>query len=764
MQTTPDLANSQRTTELVLPLDKEHAIGQSLPSGACRSHEYRFPIIVLDKLVRDSKIWIRTEVRPKIDQLNTISKHEVDLSGSLIPIDEIRVGIPSNAVDLTKGCYILILSNAEPGLLGMTASQKDSYLDGSLYLDGVQEQGDLTFYSYSHLSLQQLGDRALRVLPFFLKLIFLTLVFSLFGFSILVLVGENTSWDQGLAMFTSLICGMAVLVSSLVLFSIFKIPYRLITLIFCFVVIGIGLAIKYRIFHKEYLHRIEPTQISIGNAIKNRINRVCVADFWVLGLFLLALAVRVLQTAELSYPAWVDGLTHASLLRTIDLTGRISLDQDYQLGFHILSYLNRLMTGWNIPTAILLTGQWLSAITGLGLYWFIARILHRKDAAVIGAILFWFYSPFPQYVTNWSRFPFLLGLVISFSILIQSKTWIEGNNYRPFLFAICFFSLAVSHYASFVFVIIVLISWVLVMRDRFSRLFEQAKLIPYKSSSLILALVLIIPTIFMLVFRFVNMYGKGAISLILRENQRLAGELDSMYFLDLAVKHGGTIVILLGLLGGILLFIKSRHSFWAINGWIILMIGITGLQLVVWGGSFPSVTNFFIWLFIPLTALGGFGIAICREKFIVDLNLVQRKSITIFISLVFILCGVYSSIGFVNPKTILAGSTDKEAIYWASNHINSGSVFFINSFPWGADFKPSDGGGWLSYTNDFEIRFPRTEEERNDLYGFIQKNGIQYYYKGKSSFLNEVDPLLTSGLRFDLIYEKDGVEIYHLLN
>lgn len=765
LQVHPDLHYFQRTSEVILPFDNIHAIGQTIPADVCRSHTIHIPVKFWSKKDIDPDAWIRIEMRPEVDKLFTVATQKVNILNDVIPKNEIRFTGPLDAVDIKNSCYILILSNVEPGVLGLMASRNNTFHQGNLYLDGNQSPGDLEFYTYRKLTFQDMFTKALKIIPSYLEILIITFIYLFLGVGVLFLFHEKKWNDFVWIVCLSLISGISAMICVILLSSLLKIRFTQFTLAGFFICIVLSLTYKLIFEHRSSSIKNHSFLFEVQKKFVNFRNNLSIQDMLILGLFLLALAVRLIQSADLFTPAWVDAYFHASLLMDIEEKEMVSFDQDYQLGFHILSYVNMLITDWDIPTTILMTGVWISALTGLVFYWFSDRLFHNKNIAFICAVLIWFYSPFPLYVTNWSRFPFLLGLILAISVQTLAFSWFNNEESHPILIALSFFSLAVAHYASVVFTIFVLVSYFVL--KKFNLLNYLKNIFDHKSRKNrrhILGLTVFSISIILLISRLRNLIQKNEFGSILRENQLSTQTLNWNYYVELAIQHGGVIVIFLGFLGGIILFLKSRESFWFVNLWLIFIGIFVIFQLILLKGSFPSMTNLFIWSFTPLILMAGFGLNFYWKKLLMGIKPTYQNFLTIYSTIILVFCGAYNTSGFLNPKTILNGKADYNAIIWANAHLPSSSLFLINSFYWGGSYQPSDGGGWLPYWNDFKVIIPQTEEERNDLYKFIEKNDIQYYFQGNGEYSAQEDPLTQIENQLNLIYEFEGMNIFKIVD
>lgn len=748
--TYPELDHMQRRQEMLVPLDVEHSVGQTVEAGKCAGVTYKFSLKTGENIWETLDSWLTVEVRPAVDALDqplVLRRYPLFF---LNFTQQLAISIPGETSILDNGCYIFFQSDAVSGELGLYASRSDAYSGGMLIQDGNPQDEDLTFASYRRLYAGEVARRVASIAPQWMQALGMTLVYAVLGWALLTLVGQRQN-----DLLNSLFAGMALFMICMAVFSIVGVSFRKAGLWASFAVI-LGSALV-----KIGLGRMKSEKLGLHK------ERMTVAfsgsDMMLAAAFLLALLVKFMQTSDLPAPSWVDAFFHAYVLHGFEESGNIPLDLNYPFGFHVLAYVNGLLSGWNNPEGLLFTGQWLSALSGLAVNRLAETILRRKDAAFMGAVLLWFVAPFPSYLTNWSRFPLLLGMVFvcnvwAWALKRDRRDW----PYWIFLGMIVL-ALAMSHYASLVLMmVVVLVIWIMEGSGPFfneRKSFWKKFLLMVKSLGWPWGVLLFLPAVIFLISRLFNLYIEGAWVDILAENRNIIEDVNLRYYLRLAFQGSGSIFWMISAAGVGWLFRKSRQDFKSLFGWMPLMALVIAGQLILLGGSFPGLNNLLVWIFIPFSIVGGYALVEWMERTAEIFP--QRGRIFAFVlGVSFAAFGAWSNIGFLNPLTVLADQGDQVALEWARDHLPAGSDFLINAFVWGRDYQPSDGGGWLPYWGTFETHFPETDEERNNMAEYISENHIQYYFQGQGEawFLGEeMEQMLQSG---QLLFDQEGVRIY----
>jgi hypothetical protein len=117
--------------------------------------------------------------------------------------------------------------------------------------------------------------------------------------------------------------------------------------------------------------------------------------------------------------------------------------------------------------------------------------------------------------------------------------------------------------------------------------------------------------------------------------------------------------------------------------------------------------------------------------------------------------GAYNTSGITQPTYTLYLAADREAMDWISRNTSHSSVFLLNSFFWGDDRAPSDGGGWLTFITDRESMLYNAANFEDDL----EENKFDYVYIGRG-YGNINSEILLKDPRFLLVYDEGGIKIF----
>jgi hypothetical protein len=79
----------------------------------------------------------------------------------------------------------------------------------------------------------------------------------------------------------------------------------------------------------------------------------------------------------------------------------------------------------------------------------------------------------------------------------------------------------------------------------------------------------------------------------------------------------------------------------------------------------------------------------------------------------------------------------------------------VNSFYWGNELRPSNGGGWVYAFTGRRMLFVQNETDVVGILDFIKLNGIKYIYLGEGAGVFNLD----SFHDFLIQYQKDNVTI-----
>ncbi|HUJ12434.1 MAG TPA: hypothetical protein VL284_01480 [Thermoanaerobaculia bacterium] len=150
-----------------------------------------------------------------------------------------------------------------------------------------------------------------------------------------------------------------------------------------------------------------------------------------LGLFAAVIVSRALQARGLVFPAWVDSVHHAMVVRLLLANGRVPATLDpfiprapffYHWGYHALvafvSWLTGLTDPSQLPRVMIAFGQLLNALTFVMTY-AAGRVLFRsRNAGLAAATIATLVSVMPAFYVSWGRYTQLTGLLLLPPLLI----------------------------------------------------------------------------------------------------------------------------------------------------------------------------------------------------------------------------------------------------------------------------------------------------------------------------------------------------------
>jgi hypothetical protein len=483
-------------------------------------------------------------------------------------------------------------------------------------------------------------------------------------------------------------------------------------------------------------------------------------DTGLLVVLLFSIFSRSVQTAGLEpVPLWVDGLNHFTKLSLLARDQTLPLHINYPYGYHLLSYFLHLISSLDLPAAAFHTGFWLSALAPLAAYPLARRLLPQRGLAILSIILYGFLAPFPAYLATWSRFPFLLGLVLLPLALASALDWLETQRQplpQEFLKtlppALLTAALALSHYGTLVHFVAFLLAALIIHNH-----WKQGQ--PSVSMILLRLAGLASPAIAILAIKILSLVQQGLWKTVLAANQSADQAIDLRYSLNLTTQAGGWLLWILaaaGLLAALAWKPHRKTAAIAVTGLMILYL-LDVLQLKLLGTAVSSLMNFLLALSLPLSWLAASAIdsaAHNLQSFIPEGKI--RLWLPASALLVFLLIGFASISGIINPVTILLTSQDQQAMTWIRQQTATESVFLIDSFQWGQSLSPANGGGWIPALTGRAAIHPYNAQQQADLQTFLAERQVSYVYAARGMPLPDI-PLFTNA---QIVFQNDQVTIY----
>ncbi len=138
------------------------------------------------------------------------------------------------------------------------------------------------------------------------------------------------------------------------------------------------------------------------------------------GVFVCALAVRLIMVRDLSAPPWVDSVHHGMITRLILEGGKLpesyapflNIDTaQYHSGFHSVLAMFTWLSGLDIAAAMLLFGQILNALSIFAVYAFTKILTRDQRAGLIAAGITAFLTPMPAYLNQLGSLHAIDGII-----------------------------------------------------------------------------------------------------------------------------------------------------------------------------------------------------------------------------------------------------------------------------------------------------------------------------------------------------------------
>ncbi|WP_322512579.1 hypothetical protein [Chloroflexus sp.] len=456
---------------------------------------------------------------------------------------------------------------------------------------------------------------------------------------------------------------------------------------------------------------------------------------WLLLLVLVIGAwLRAEQIAGLAFPAWVDSVHHALMVRVAAETGRAPwtltpylpvVEMPYHWGYHVVIAAAWRLSGGELPDVMLWSGQLLNwwqsvAAAALALLCWRRPIAAIVAAAVVGSI-----SWMPAYYVSWGRYTQLSGLLLLVALAIAWQQWLDAGSRREragwlAIIAIVIAGLSLVHMRIFVFGGALIAAQSFVWSLRQSRRTIIARVAQALLAS-VAAVALATPWWLLLLRRVLVPAATGAQSLTsggsyVQLNYDLMWIGPNEWLVALAL-IGGAIgiarrqsiaAVLLLWVGGlavltnpwlvsyltppaglVLLFYSVTRRRWLLSGLGLLLLAINPATVRLPYLWLLPVDIAAISLFLPLSSLIGGGMALiwpAQRRFGQIGGMIALIGLTIW--------GASQQRAIVNPVTVLATAADREAIAWVAEQTPPTARFLINAAPWLPGVARGNDGGW----------------------------------------------------------------------
>jgi hypothetical protein len=472
--------------------------------------------------------------------------------------------------------------------------------------------------------------------------------------------------------------------------------------------------------------------------------------FSLLGIFLLSLGVRLVMARDLSAPAWVDSIHHATITRLILERGGfpstyapyIEIDAaEYHAGFHSTLAVFQWLSGLDTPEAMLLLGQVLNALIVFAVYLLAVTLSRQRTAGLAAAVVAGLFTPMPAYYTSWGRYTQLAGLLILPAGLALARLVIynsRGNNSgksgimgsfaahntrfpellppsHPILWgekggggderggiwrgiglaAITCGGLALVHYRVAGFLALLLLCYFL-SQVRFSRTSNThlaKRVILFAGAAGLLALLLTLPWS----WRAITQVFVPKAAFV---SGSTAKAFDGFFWSYLTAAWGLPAMVLAGLGFLVSLFRRPSLAFSMVmwTGSLLLVGNLSALHLP--GSWFVNTISVAITLFMPTAVLAGYALAqayALLQALIPPRGKVIFKWACVAIGLIITLLAARALLPILRPSTDLFRAADRPAMDWISANIPADETILINPMYWGyGNYAGADGGFWIT--------------------------------------------------------------------
>jgi hypothetical protein len=652
------------------------------------------------------------------------------------PLDRLRRGkldlhFPAQARSTGRNYRLEISTDAPPGVLYLAASAANRYPHGDL-LDGLGQPltKDLAFTAYYRPSLPAWLNLIVRAFPVAAGWLGLSLIFILAGLACHFVLQLALPQTLSFLLAQSLGLGLALLIIIGYTQSILGFPFSPASLRTCALLLLA--AVVLRAWH------IRRRQLSSWQLPRPRRE-----DAVLLLLLIFSFLSRAIQTIPLQpVPLWVDGFNHHLKLAYLAETGFLPLHINYPYGYHLLSAFAHLTTRLNLPASAFHAGFWISALAAPAAWPLARRLFARPGPALLAAVLYGFFAPFPAYLVTWSRFPFLLGLTLLPLAIAAALDWLESPHALPFSReltlalppALLGTALALSHYGATVHWAAFILAWLLRSRfDADSSHHFKLRLRRLAGLALPVGAVLVI-----LVF---SLMQRGLWQSALSANAAADQTLDLRHFLHLTTQAGGWLVWALAAVGllAALLWKDHRKLALTILLWLAILFLLDIAQLKLLGTAVSSLANFVLAISLPLSWLAATALDGAVQFLKTSLPAAKFPAwLPAAFLLILLLIGFTSISGIINPVTILFTDQDQQAVTWIRQQTAPDAVFLIDTFLWGTTFSPANGGGWLTALTGRPAIYPRTADQQADMQAFLEAHPPAYVYAAHGRPLEDI--------------------------
>jgi hypothetical protein len=528
----------------------------------------------------------------------------------------------------------------------------------------------------------------------------------------------------------------------------------------------------------------------------HRLRRCIIQKLPLMLIFLLTLGVRLVMARDLSAPAWVDSIHHATIARLILEQGGfpstyapyIDIDAaEYHAGYHSTLAVFQWLSGLEAPEAMLLLGQVLNALIVFAVYLLAVSLTRQRTAGLAAAAVAGLFTPMPAYYTSWGRYTQLAGLLILPAGLALARLVIEHRRDArasvPALVvaAIACGGLFLVHYRVAGFLALLLLCYFLsrVRLNRLANLRLAKRVALFMVAAGLLALLISLPWS----WRAITQVFAPKATLV---SGSAAVAFDGFSWDYLTAAWGLPAMILAGL--GLLVSLFRRPSLaFTMASWtgsLLLAANLGALHLP--GGWFVNTISVAIILFIPTAILAGYALAQVYALLRAGMPHGGKAAFQwtcAALSLAIALLAARSLLPILRPSTELFRLADRPAMEWIAAHIPASETILINPMYWGyGTYAGADGGYWITPLTGrktipppvlYSLGSPAekqriraicdtvtsTATDAAALAQYLRGQDLHYVYLGARGGVLSPQVLLESD-QFEVLYENEGAWIF----
>ncbi|MFQ5593392.1 MAG: hypothetical protein ACE5HA_04520 [Anaerolineae bacterium] len=472
-----------------------------------------------------------------------------------------------------------------------------------------------------------------------------------------------------------------------------------------------------------------------------------------LGLLGVTLVVRLVQIRELVVPAWVDGVHHTMMTQLIVEQGRVPADYRpyleigpfiYHFGFHALAAGLAWLTGLSATRAVLVMGQVLNALVGVGVYGLTVVLLGagaegpfdgaqdrqrsggaevrrcrgarphssapplphspappllRTSAQIAGLValgVVGVVSLMPAYYVTWGRYTQLAGLVVLPAGVMLTEWWVEGGRrWALVLGGVAVAGLGLVHYRVLVFygayvaaMLAYRVGGRMVEAVRGWRRAEQAV---GDSGGGATSYVVRVGVLAGLSLLLLSPWIARMVHVLVTRGAWPGLEVGADYAgvpYDLLLIPGSLLLVLLSAWGLVLGLWRRQAGILILTLWLLLVV-----VAAAFGSPALPASAVVISLFLPEAVLTGYLVS---QALAAGAATHWRLAVAAGL-LAMLVWGTAGMKSVINPATVLLTRDDMQAVEWVREHTPPDARILINSRRWqGNIYVGTDAGYWLS--------------------------------------------------------------------